>query len=88
MKTAVSGITATSISSLSGLTVDGLIGMDILKQFDILFNEMKLLFLILLFLRMQIRTIKLSIIETVMGIPIISCWCIDWSDGRFSSLNM
>ncbi|UJR24223.1 hypothetical protein I4U23_027190 [Adineta vaga] len=70
-ETAMGGITATSISALSGLKVDGLIGMDILMHFDILFNLNQITFSDTL-LAYADTTIKLPIIDTVMSIPIIT----------------
>ena len=69
--TALGGITANSISALSGLKVDGLIGMDILIHFDILFTRNQITFSDTPIFHAD-TAIKLPIIETMMGIPIIN----------------
>jgi hypothetical protein len=68
--TGLSGITADSISALSGLQIDGLIGMDILIHFDIRFTRNQITFSDTPIFHAD-TAIKLSIIDTIMGIPII-----------------
>jgi hypothetical protein len=69
--TGLGGLTADSISKLSGIQVDGLIGMDILKHFDIRFTRAYTTFS-LTPVCPEDTAIKLPILETVMGIPIIT----------------
>jgi hypothetical protein len=65
------GITANSISELSGLEVDGLIGMDILIHFDVQFTRNRITFSDTPIFHAD-TAIKLPVIETIMGIPIIN----------------
>ncbi|CAF2525048.1 unnamed protein product [Rotaria sp. Silwood2] len=65
------GFTVNSINELSGLHVDGLIGMDILIHFDIRFTRNQITFSDTPILHVD-TAIKLPIVETVMGIPIIT----------------
>jgi len=69
--TAPGGITAKSISELSGLDVDGLIGMDILIHFDVQFTRNRITFSDTPIFHAD-TAVKLPIIETIMGIPIIN----------------
>jgi hypothetical protein len=69
--TAPGGITANSISELSGLEVDGLIGMDILIHFDVQFTRNQITFSDTPIFHAD-TAVKLPIIETMMGIPIIN----------------
>ena len=69
--TALNGLTAASISAASGLTVDGLIGMDILIHFDIKLGRNEITFSDTP-ISYTDTAIKLPIIETIMGIPIIN----------------
>jgi hypothetical protein len=65
------GITANSISELSGLKVDGLIGMDILIHFDVQFTRNRITFSDTPIFHAD-TAVKLPIIETIAGIPIIN----------------
>jgi hypothetical protein len=69
--TAPGGITANSISELSGLKVDGLIGMDILIHFYVQFTRNRITFSDTPIFHAD-TAVKLPIIETIMGIPIIN----------------
>jgi hypothetical protein len=66
-----SGLTADSISTLSGLKVDGLIGMDILIHFDVLFTQDQITFSDTPINHAE-TAIKLPIIDAAMEVPIIS----------------
>ncbi|CAF4575184.1 unnamed protein product [Rotaria sp. Silwood1] len=68
--TGPNGFTVNSINDLSGLKVDGLIGMDILAHFDIRFTRNQITFSDIPILHAD-TAIKLPIIETMMGVPII-----------------
>ncbi|CAF1182563.1 unnamed protein product [Adineta ricciae] len=70
-RTGMGGTTIEALSSLSGLEFDGLIGMDILKNFDIRFTQNEIVFSDTLTFRTN-SAIKLPIIDTVMDIPIIN----------------
>lgn len=65
------GFTADSISELSGLEVDGLIGMDILIHFDIKFTRNRITFSDKPITYAD-TAIELPIIEMLTGIPIIN----------------
>ncbi|CAF3117305.1 unnamed protein product [Rotaria socialis] len=64
------GITADSISTLSGLQVDGLIGMNILANFDIQFTRKQITFSNSPLFQTD-KAITVPIVAAVMGIPII-----------------
>jgi hypothetical protein len=68
------GLTATSVSNLSGIQVDGLIGMDILSNFDVTFSESEIRFFDAGSTNGQHtpNAISLPLIDKVMGIPIIN----------------
>ncbi|CAF1273431.1 unnamed protein product [Adineta ricciae] len=70
-RTGMGGITIEVLSSLSGLEFDGLIGMDILKNFDIRFTQNEITFSDRLTSRTN-SAIKLPIIDAAMDIPIIN----------------
>ena len=65
------GLTADSISALSGLQVDGLIGMDILIRFDLRFTRHQVIFSDTP-IRHGDTAITLPIVESLMGIPVIT----------------
>ncbi|CAF0790467.1 unnamed protein product [Adineta steineri] len=67
----ISGLTADSLSKLSGLKIDGLIGMNILMHFDIRFTRTHITFSNTPFLHAD-TAIKLPIIDMIMTIPIIT----------------
>ena len=74
------GLTAESISSLSGLQVDGLIGMDILMHFDIRLTRDQVTFS-LTAIHHADAAIKIPIVETILGVPVINLR-IDHQDRR------
>jgi hypothetical protein len=65
------GLTSESISKLSKLDVDGLIGMDILTHFDVRFYQNEIIFSDIPIVYAD-TAIKLPIIDTCMGVPIIT----------------
>lgn len=74
------GLTVESINSLSGLQVDGLIGMDILKHFDIRFTRNQVTFSWTPIHHAD-AAIKIPIVETMLGVPVINLH-IDHEDRR------
>jgi hypothetical protein len=64
------GLTADSISKLSQIEVDGLIGMDIIKNFDVRFNQNEIIFSNTPIVYTD-TAIKFPIIDTCMEVPII-----------------
>ncbi len=68
--TGLKGLSADSISSLSGLKVDGLIGMDILIKFDVRFTRNEIIFSDTPIFHPD-TAIKFPIIESMMGVPMI-----------------
>jgi hypothetical protein len=67
----LAGVTADSISALSGIKVDGLIGMDILTSFDVQFTRNQITFSDTPIFHGNMA-IKIPVVDAAMSVPIIT----------------